>query len=124
MTQPVEMPQTSISPEGRASLIAVWSELKAHLERRSKELNDEVRNYPTPIARCDEQLADLLERRSHMTERLRLVIESDPGQSGKPAPDWRAGLQRYLLASARSVDDEVELALRSRLEKALLQVSP
>ena len=33
------------------------------LERRLAELSDEIRRYPTPIARCDEQLADLLERR-------------------------------------------------------------
>jgi chorismate mutase len=29
-------------------------------------LSDEIRRYPTPIARCDEQLAELLERRARL----------------------------------------------------------
>jgi hypothetical protein len=37
---------------------------RAYLERRVEELNDEVRHYPGPIARCDDQLTGLLEQRS------------------------------------------------------------
>jgi hypothetical protein len=40
------------------------------LERRLAELSDEVRNYPTPIARCDEQLPALLEERARVREAL------------------------------------------------------
>ena len=40
------------------------------LERRLAELSLEIRNYPTPIARCDEQLAALLEERARLIERL------------------------------------------------------
>jgi chorismate mutase len=40
------------------------------LERRLDELSEEVRNYPTPIARCDEQLAALLEERAEVREAL------------------------------------------------------
>jgi hypothetical protein len=29
-------------------------------------LSDEIRRYPTPIARCDEQLTELLERRARL----------------------------------------------------------
>ena len=29
-------------------------------------LSDEIRHYPTPIARCDEQLRELLERRARL----------------------------------------------------------
>ncbi|OGA42325.1 MAG: hypothetical protein A3G28_02080 [Betaproteobacteria bacterium RIFCSPLOWO2_12_FULL_68_19] len=39
-------------------------------ERRLAELSLEIRNYPTPIARCDEQLAALLEERARLIERL------------------------------------------------------
>jgi chorismate mutase len=40
------------------------------LERRLAELSSEVRHYPTPIARCDEQLAALLEERTRVLEEL------------------------------------------------------
>ena len=40
------------------------------LERRLAELSQQVREYPTPIARCDEQLAALLEERTRVLEEL------------------------------------------------------
>ena len=45
--------------------------LDASLEKRIAELSEEIRRYPTPIARCDEQLADLIERRAHLIEQLK-----------------------------------------------------
>jgi hypothetical protein len=36
------------------------------LERRIQDLSLEIRNYPTPIARCDEQLGALLEERARL----------------------------------------------------------
>jgi chorismate mutase len=41
------------------------------LERRLAELSQQVREYPTPIARCDEQLAALLEERMRVLEELK-----------------------------------------------------
>ena len=40
------------------------------IEQRLAELSLEIRNYPTPIARCDEQLTALLEERARLLERL------------------------------------------------------
>ena len=40
------------------------------LAARLDELNAEIRAYPTPIARCDEQLAGLLEERSRIFSQL------------------------------------------------------
>ncbi|MGH8669605.1 MAG: hypothetical protein ACREUN_08810 [Burkholderiales bacterium] len=40
--------------------------MSAWLEQRIAALSGEIRAYPTPIARCDEQLAALLEERSHL----------------------------------------------------------
>ena len=40
-------------------------------EVRLAELAAEIRSYPTPIARCDEQLAALLEERARLIERLK-----------------------------------------------------
>jgi hypothetical protein len=41
------------------------------LERKFAELCAQVREYPTPIARCDEQLAALIEERSRVLEELK-----------------------------------------------------
>jgi len=40
------------------------------LEERIEELSKEIRNYPTPIARCDEQLTALIEERSRLLREL------------------------------------------------------
>ena len=37
---------------------------------RIAELSAEIRNYPTPIARCDEQLTALIEERSRLLNEL------------------------------------------------------
>ena len=44
--------------------------MKADLERQLAGVNDEIRNYPTPIARCDVQLTELLERRARLMAEL------------------------------------------------------
>lgn len=41
------------------------------IARRIEELSAEIRNYPTPIARCDEQLPALIEERSRLLHELR-----------------------------------------------------
>jgi len=48
------------------------------LEQRIAELSREIRAYPTPIARCDEQLTQLLEERARLLARLASQGE-DPG---------------------------------------------
>ena len=40
--------------------------MSRYLEQRIAELSEEIRSYPTPIARCDEQLTALLEQRSKL----------------------------------------------------------
>ena len=40
------------------------------LARRIDQLSEEIRNYPTPIARCDEQLTALIEERSRLMNAL------------------------------------------------------
>jgi len=58
--------------------------MAAELDAKIAELSDEIRNYPTPIARCDEQLTELLERRA------RLLAEKDgTARGGTPgcSPD-------------------------------------
>jgi chromosome segregation ATPase len=57
----------------------------AELERRIASLSAEIRGYPTPIARCDEQLTQLLEERARLNEwRQRLQEQGSCG----PAATW------------------------------------
>jgi chorismate mutase len=51
----------------------LWMRVKEHLDARLAELHEEVRAYPTPIARCDDQLPKLLERRAAAQRRARLA---------------------------------------------------
>ena len=55
------------------------SKVKEKLERRLAELSREIRNYPTPIARCDEQLAGLLEERASVLKLLNEIQETTGG---------------------------------------------
>ena len=59
--------------------------MKEILQKRLEELSSEIRDYPTPIARCDEQLAQLLEERSALITRLKLL--EDQG-SCSPVTTW------------------------------------
>jgi hypothetical protein len=58
---------------GNQSLHDVLAALEARLEQRFDELNDEIAHYPSPIARCDEQLTKLIEQRSECLGHLRAV---------------------------------------------------
>jgi len=57
--------------------------MRAELQQRIEELSREIRNYPTPIARCDEQLTGLIEERS----RLLRLLNQDPKPAGGCTPD-------------------------------------
>jgi len=53
------------------------------IQQRLAELSEEIRNYPTPIARCDVQLTALLEERSLLMKQL-----EDNYGSCTPAAIW------------------------------------
>ena len=50
------------------SVAALCAALGTQLRERATTLAQAVRDYPTPIAACDDQLTDLLERRSRVLE--------------------------------------------------------
>lgn len=60
--------------------------MESELERRVAELSEEIRHYPTPIARCDEQLTDLLEKRAQLIEQLQRTSTHPGGCS--PLAIW------------------------------------
>jgi predicted metal-dependent enzyme (double-stranded beta helix superfamily) len=65
---------------------------RADLERRLAALADEIRRYPTPIARCDEHLGALLEQRSSLVRQLE--------EAPYDLPRFVADLRRISRASA------------------------
>jgi hypothetical protein len=69
-------------------------EIRAYLERRRDALNDAVRRYPTPIARCDVQLTAILDTRAEV---LRLLRE-----------DERALPAAFAAVASRFVDDPLD----------------
>jgi len=44
--------------------------LREDLQRRIEAISQEIRHYPTPIARCDEQLTALIEERARLLDEL------------------------------------------------------
>jgi len=52
-----------------------WARLKARLEERRRELHEAVRSYPSPIARCDDQLPKLIAQRDAAVRACRLADE-------------------------------------------------
>jgi hypothetical protein len=96
------------------SIPALWADLQRHLQGRVARLNAEISHYPTPIARCDQHLAALLEQRSALYSRLHQMDEL--------ATAIRA-LESFLAAPADAADD-TESALRARLKDALSRLEP
>jgi hypothetical protein len=54
------------------------------LGKRIAELSEEIRHYPTPIARCDEQLTALIDERSRL---LALLNQDNEKPVGGCTPD-------------------------------------
>jgi hypothetical protein len=44
--------------------------MNTYLENKLAALNEEIRRYPGPIARCDEHLAALIEERARLLSEL------------------------------------------------------
>jgi len=58
---------------------------RADLQHRIAELSEEIRHYPTPIARCDLHLPALLDERSELVKELEQLDEQG---SCSPAAIW------------------------------------
>ncbi len=98
-----------VAGAGAGEVRALRAELEAHLEQRAKRLNEEITRYPTPIARCDQHLAALLEQRAAIYGRLNWLETH--------RADVR-GLEAFLASPADGAD-ETEEALRARLRGEL-----
>ena len=59
---------------------------RTELQRRLDAVCEEIRRYPTPIARCDEQLTALIEERSRLFSSLEQ--QRDPCNPCPPEAVW------------------------------------
>ncbi|HEX6137845.1 MAG TPA: hypothetical protein VF059_09315 [Casimicrobiaceae bacterium] len=103
----------------RDPVAQAWSALRDYLAGKSRALNDEVSGYPTPIARCDEQLPKLLEQRARAVRQLRLADETGEPAADDAGADRLRRLADFLRTAQSDEDDDVEHALRRRLAEAV-----
>jgi len=62
--------------------------MAAELDARIAKVSDEIRHYPTPIARCDEQLTELLERRARLLAEKERAIARTATPGCTPDSIW------------------------------------
>jgi hypothetical protein len=94
-----------------------WEALRRHLEARARQLAEEVRGYPGPIARCDEQLPALIGERSLAMELARAAAELERERDSLQEREWQARLAQ--LAWSLHLRDEAGEALHRGLVEAL-----
>src|SRR5882762_4302637 len=97
---------------------AAWAALRDCLDARSHALQDEVRTYPTPIARCDEQLTQVIEQRDTAFRQLRAAAELDAIRAAVACGEWLLRLHEFA-ARLDPADDPLLAAQRARLVAAL-----
>jgi len=71
-------------------VLEAWRSLRTRLEDHARALAEEVRAYPSPIARCDDQLPGLLARRTEAYAALREVEALDREREALGDAEWRA----------------------------------
>lgn len=64
--------------------------LRSRLEARARELAEEVSRYPSPIARCDDQLPGLIEARSRAMALARRAAQLAGEKARLPEEEWHA----------------------------------
>jgi hypothetical protein len=90
----------------RESISVLASEVVEHLHGVRKRLAEEIRDYPTPIPRCDAQFNHLYEQQG------RLLRDLDRLEA------TRESIERFV-ASAPYTDDPSERDFRARVKAAI-----
>ena len=99
-----------------AGLASMWNEIVLHLEDRRRALAAEIRDYPTPIPRCDAQFNHLYEQQARLARELDRI----GALAGKSLErEDCVGLIERFIASAPYTDDDEEREFRSRMTKRL-----
>src|SRR5258708_13096136 len=75
-----------------ARLASIWDEIVLHLEDRRRALAAEIRDYPTPIPRCDAQFNHLYEQQARLARELDRI----GAVAGKTRGDTIELIQRFI----------------------------
>ena len=90
---------------------ALWKEIAGGIERLARTLAAEIRDYPTPIPRCDAQFNHLYEQQGRLArDRERWAAMAAQGRYADAVAEFAR--------SAPYTDDAGEKALRARAKAA------
>ncbi len=96
-----------------AKLESMRNEIRHHLEDLRRSLAAEIRNYPTPIPRCDAQFNHLYEQQA----RLARDLDGIAAPAGKNHTRGETiELIRQFVASEPYTDDAAEREFRARMK--------
>ena len=93
--------------------------VRALLEGERQRLQEEIRTYPTPIPRCDQQFNHLIARRELLFSALGRL---DAAASLASADDGDAWLDAFIDSSG--LEAELKLRLRAAVGQATVAESP
>jgi hypothetical protein len=80
-----------------------WTRLRDHLQSLTSAIQDEIRNYPTPIAGCDQQFNYLLEKRDQLIEQTSRINEAISRGNMR--------LARTIVRASGHIDEEVKASV-------------
>jgi len=101
------------------SMMEAWAALMGELEARKRELGEAVRAYPTPIARCDDQLPRAIAQRDAAARLVRSAAEVEGARSALSTGQWRERVRDFALQLGAADDDAALEATRRRVLAAL-----
>jgi hypothetical protein len=96
---------------------ATRERIRALLESERRQILEEIRNYPTPIPRCDQQFNHLIERRELLVQELARL---DAAAGTSVAPGDRGARLDAFIDSCACLDAELKLRLQASLREAVL----
>lgn len=101
------------------ALESMWREIRDHLEARRRMLDQEIRNYPTPIPRCDAQFNSLYDQRARLFKELQRVDAR--AAKGLAREDYIELIEEFIKAPA-NIDDEAGQAISARVQTRLSKI--
>ncbi len=101
------------------ALASTWREIKDYLEATRKMLDQEIRNYPTPIPRCDAQFNSLYDLRARLAQDLERMEAR--GGKGFARKDYVELVEAFINAPAYT-DDAAEQAIRVSVQLRLSRI--
>ena len=97
-------------------LVELLWEIRNALFRAKIQVDREIRNYPTPITRCDAQFNHLHDQQRRLARELDLIGDDEVSPRGRGS--YLEAIERFI-ASAPCTDHPAERELRSSVKARL-----